>query len=257
MLDTEPLAARAWAEAAAALGVAFDHAVTASLVGRNFRRLPGAGPRAPRRRLSGRRADAAWHVAYDAIVEREGIALKPGLVELLEWLDETRHSQGGRDVDAPRARASEARAHRARSAASPRSSAATRSRAASRRPTSSSWPRRGSRVAAERVRRARGFRAGRARRARRRHDADHGARPGAAVAPRSRARRRCVLAPRSRRARASRRAAGSLTRRRRAIIAPNNRARHDRPPHRNPRREEPAADPARRAGRGATRSTCR
>ena len=29
----------------------------------------------------------AWHVAYDAIVEREGIAIKPGLLELLDWLD--------------------------------------------------------------------------------------------------------------------------------------------------------------------------
>ena len=56
----------------------------------------------------------AWHVAYDAIVEREGIALKPGLVELLDWLDETRHPQGGRDVDAPR------RARR-RSSTAPRS----------------------------------------------------------------------------------------------------------------------------------------
>ena len=29
----------------------------------------------------------AWHVAYDAIVAREGIALKPGLLDLLEWLE--------------------------------------------------------------------------------------------------------------------------------------------------------------------------
>jgi len=29
----------------------------------------------------------AWHVAYDAIVERDGIAIKPGLFELLDWLD--------------------------------------------------------------------------------------------------------------------------------------------------------------------------
>ena len=32
----------------------------------------------------------AWHVAYDAIVEREGIALKPGLLDLLDWLEARR-----------------------------------------------------------------------------------------------------------------------------------------------------------------------
>ena len=29
----------------------------------------------------------AWHVAYDAIVERDGIVVKPGLFALLDWLD--------------------------------------------------------------------------------------------------------------------------------------------------------------------------
>jgi HAD superfamily hydrolase (TIGR01509 family) len=87
MLDTEPLAARAWSDAAQALGVAFDHAVTASLVGRNFpdcraQILAHHGADYPVDRLM-----QEWHVAYDAIVAREGIALKPGLVELLAWLD--------------------------------------------------------------------------------------------------------------------------------------------------------------------------
>jgi HAD superfamily hydrolase (TIGR01509 family) len=87
MLDTEPLAARAWTDAAAALGVAFDHAVTASLVGRNFPDcrvliLAHHGANYPVDRLM-----QAWHAAYDAIVAREGITLKPGLVELLAWLD--------------------------------------------------------------------------------------------------------------------------------------------------------------------------
>ena len=36
MLDTEPLAARAWTDAASAIGVAFDEAVKLRLVGRNF-----------------------------------------------------------------------------------------------------------------------------------------------------------------------------------------------------------------------------
>lgn len=87
MLDTEPLAARAWTDAAIALGVAFDHAVTASLVGRNFQDcrtliLAHHGADYPVDPLM-----RAWHAAYDAIVEREGIVLKAGLVELLAWLD--------------------------------------------------------------------------------------------------------------------------------------------------------------------------
>ncbi len=87
MLDTEPLAARAWTDAAAACGIGFDHAVTRQLIGRNFpdcRALIGAhhGDDYPVDDLM-----RAWHVAYDAIVEREGIALKPGLPELLAWLE--------------------------------------------------------------------------------------------------------------------------------------------------------------------------
>lgn len=89
MLDTEPLAARAWTDAAAAMGIGFDHAVTASLVGRNF-------PDCRALILAHHGADypvdglmRAWHAAYDAIVAREGITLKPGLPELLAWLDQT------------------------------------------------------------------------------------------------------------------------------------------------------------------------
>ncbi len=88
MLDTEPLAARAWAIAAQELGVAFDRAVTPRLVGRNFADC--------RALLLAHHGDGfpvdvlmqAWHAAYDAIVEREGIARKTGLTELLAWLDE-------------------------------------------------------------------------------------------------------------------------------------------------------------------------
>jgi HAD superfamily hydrolase (TIGR01509 family) len=87
MLDTEPLAARAWGEAAAALGVGFDMALARAMIGRNFAdcatmlRARYADPY-PVDALLGR-----WHAAYDAIVSREGLALKPGLVELLEWLE--------------------------------------------------------------------------------------------------------------------------------------------------------------------------
>ena len=87
MLDTEPLAARAWAAAAACVGVEFDPAVTSRLVGRNFpdcRALVRAhhGERYPVDALM-----REWHGAYDALVAREGIALKPGLLDLLGWLD--------------------------------------------------------------------------------------------------------------------------------------------------------------------------
>jgi beta-phosphoglucomutase-like phosphatase (HAD superfamily) len=87
LLDTEPLAARAWIDAAAGLGVAFDHAVTRRLVGRNHRDCAelirahhGAG--FPVEDVMG-----AWHGAYEAIVEREGIVVKPGVFVLLDWLE--------------------------------------------------------------------------------------------------------------------------------------------------------------------------
>ncbi len=87
MLDTEPLAARAWTDAALAMGITFDHAVTPRLIGRNFsdcQTLLRAhhGAAYPVEALM-----AHWGVAYDAIVAREGIALKAGLIELLDWLE--------------------------------------------------------------------------------------------------------------------------------------------------------------------------
>jgi HAD superfamily hydrolase (TIGR01509 family) len=90
MPDTEPLAARAWTDAAAILGVVFDHNVTPQLIGRNSSDCVALirshhGDDFP--------VDAvmqAWHGAYDAIVAREGIALKNGLLELLAWLDKAR-----------------------------------------------------------------------------------------------------------------------------------------------------------------------
>jgi HAD superfamily hydrolase (TIGR01509 family) len=87
MLDTEPLAARAWGEAAAALGVGFDMSLARAMIGRNFAdcakmlRACYAAPY-PVDQLLGR-----WHAAYDDIVAREGLTLKPGLTELLGWLE--------------------------------------------------------------------------------------------------------------------------------------------------------------------------
>lgn len=90
MLDTEPLAARAWSAAAADLGFPFDLAMTTRLIGRNLpdcRTLIRAhhGDDYPVDELM-----CAWHAAYDAIVDREGVALKPGLIELLTWLESAR-----------------------------------------------------------------------------------------------------------------------------------------------------------------------
>ena len=87
MLDTEPLAIRAYADAAAATGIAFDDAVTLRLVGRTFVDcrtliLEHHGPAYPVDALLN-----AWRSAYDAIVEREGVAVKAGLFELLDWLE--------------------------------------------------------------------------------------------------------------------------------------------------------------------------
>jgi len=105
MLDTEPLAARAWGEAAAALGVDFDDALALRMVGCNFVDCSA---------LLRAHCDAdypvdallgSWHAAYDTIVEREGFALKPGLLELLDWLEA---------ADIPKAVATSTRRERAR-----------------------------------------------------------------------------------------------------------------------------------------------
>ena len=87
MLDTEPLAARAWDEAAAAVGARFDPAMARRMIGRNFHDCEAMlRAEAP----AGYPVDAIlsrWHTAYDAIVERDGLVMKPGLHELIDWLD--------------------------------------------------------------------------------------------------------------------------------------------------------------------------
>ena len=141
LLDTEPLAARAWGEAAAALDVEFDPALALAMVGRNFADCSAMvraryGADYPTDALLGR-----WHATYDGIVEREGLLPKPGVHELLDWLDDREIRARRRDVDAPRAGAREARAARHCSRGSTTWSAATRSPAASPPPTSTPKPR--------------------------------------------------------------------------------------------------------------------
>jgi beta-phosphoglucomutase-like phosphatase (HAD superfamily) len=87
MLDTEPLAARAWSERAIALGVTFDAALALRMVGRNFTDCTALvrghyeAPYPIDELLAG------WHATYDAIVVRDGLATKAGVHELLDWLD--------------------------------------------------------------------------------------------------------------------------------------------------------------------------
>ncbi len=88
LLDTEPLAARAWSEAARPLGVPFDAALALRMVGSHFAdcsamvraHYPADYP-----------VDAllaGWHAAYDAICARDGVPVMAGALDLLDWLEE-------------------------------------------------------------------------------------------------------------------------------------------------------------------------
>jgi beta-phosphoglucomutase-like phosphatase (HAD superfamily) len=87
MLDTERLAERCWSAAASAIGVEFDTALLRSMIGRNSRDsrqhvLANYGADYP--------VDALMResrMQFDAIARCEGIAVKPGLHALLDWLE--------------------------------------------------------------------------------------------------------------------------------------------------------------------------
>jgi beta-phosphoglucomutase-like phosphatase (HAD superfamily) len=88
MLDTERLAPQAWHDAKEAIGVDFDMSLLDAMIGRNYQDcrtliLERHGATFPTDRLMD-----AWHVAYDAIVARDGIAIKHGLFDLLDWLEQ-------------------------------------------------------------------------------------------------------------------------------------------------------------------------
>jgi len=87
LLDTESLGERTWERAARATGIEFDLALLPSMIGRNHRDTRAFlathyGVDYPCEKLT-----AACLVAFDEIVAAEGIALKAGVVELLDWLD--------------------------------------------------------------------------------------------------------------------------------------------------------------------------
>ena len=87
ILDTESLGIRTWAAAATMTGVEFDPALLPSMIGRSNRDCRALlrqhyGDAYPVDQLA-----ASCTVAFDAIVAQDGIALKAGVVELLEWLE--------------------------------------------------------------------------------------------------------------------------------------------------------------------------
>ena len=87
MLDTERLGERTWESASHATGIEFDLRLLSTMIGRNHRDTHAAlvahyGDTYPAEKLL-----AACRVAFDEIVASEGIELKAGLVELLDWLD--------------------------------------------------------------------------------------------------------------------------------------------------------------------------
>jgi len=88
MLDTESLGPQTWRDAAATIGVDFDLDLLPSMTGRNYRDCREMlrehyGPSYPVEQLT-----ATCLAVFDAIVAREGIAQKPGLRELLDWLEQ-------------------------------------------------------------------------------------------------------------------------------------------------------------------------
>jgi len=87
ILDTEALGDRTWERASRASGVPFDLALLPAMIGRNQRDtraflVSHYGEAYPVDRLTD-----ACTVAFDALIAEEGIAIKPGVHELLDWLE--------------------------------------------------------------------------------------------------------------------------------------------------------------------------
>ena len=88
MLDTEALALRAWELAARNLPQELDLDLCRQMIGRNFGDCVALirdrhGADYPVDELT-----RAWVVSYDGLVASEGIAMKPGLDEILDLLDQ-------------------------------------------------------------------------------------------------------------------------------------------------------------------------
>ncbi len=88
LLDTEPVALRAWEHAARELAIEFDLGLCRQMIGRNFRDCSALiraryGDDYPVERLT-----QTWGASYDAIIADEGVSLKPGIHVLLDLLEE-------------------------------------------------------------------------------------------------------------------------------------------------------------------------
>ncbi len=86
LLDTERLAARAWPVAAASLNLEFDPALVDAMIGRNRRDCTVLiaqrhGPSYPATALQD-----AMLVAYEHLIDAEGLTLKPGVLALTDTL---------------------------------------------------------------------------------------------------------------------------------------------------------------------------
>ena len=88
MLDTERLATPAWQDAKDAVGVDFDMSLLDGMIGRNSQDCRAMIVQRHGNDFPTDRLMEAWHVAYDAIVARDGVAVKHGLFDLLDWLEQ-------------------------------------------------------------------------------------------------------------------------------------------------------------------------
>lgn len=86
MLDTEPISHRAWALATAGRGVSLPSEVLEGMIGRNERDCEGLLRDALGSSATARSLMQAWRVCYDQEL-RSGIPTKPGLLDLLDWLE--------------------------------------------------------------------------------------------------------------------------------------------------------------------------
>ena len=183
MLDTEPLSARAWTDAAAAhrrrlrprARSADDRAATSRIARAMLRaHYPDPYP------VDAVLADVAWRLRRD--LRARGRRAQVGRARPPRLARGAGPPAGRGDVDAPRCARRRSSSRPDCCAASTRWSAATRCAMASRRPTSTSRRPRRLGIPAAHCVGARRFRARRARSARRRHDRVHGARSGRADA---------------------------------------------------------------------------
>jgi HAD superfamily hydrolase (TIGR01509 family) len=89
LLDTERIALRAWDEAAAAVGAVFEQGLAHALIGKNF--VDSAAHVRAHFGRSDYPVEAVlqgWRPSFDALVAREGVAVKAGAHDLLRYLED-------------------------------------------------------------------------------------------------------------------------------------------------------------------------